>query len=146
MNVGVTGTRVGMTDAQRGTFGELMILDLRATSFHHGSCQGADVEAARIVDHVYGDACKIICHPGPDGDPYKACSDIDNEIRPPKGHFARNRDIVDETDLLIVCPREMERQERGGTWYTYDYAKKKGKRVLVCWPDGSLTIANGPNV
>ncbi len=60
------------------------------------------------------------------------------ETRPAKTHFARNRDIVDETEVLIACPCEMEHQDRGGTWYTADYALKRGKRTIIVWPDGSM--------
>ena len=46
MIIGFTGTRYSMTDAQRAAFGVLVMLDMDFQEFHHGSCQGADVEAA----------------------------------------------------------------------------------------------------
>ena len=46
----------------------------------------------------------------------------------------RDRTIVEETDVLLVCPKQMERQLKGGTWYTHDYAVKLGKPLSIIWP------------
>ena len=46
--------------------------------------------------------------------------------------------IVDNSNLLIVVPMDNERKLRGGTWYTYDYAVKKGVPVRVFYPDGRI--------
>lgn len=137
MKLGFTGTRKGMTDAQRSAFGQ-WLYGRTIAAFHHGSCQGADVQAARVVHEESRTCPVIICHPGPDGDPHKACSGVDSEIRPPKTHFARNRDIVDETDCLVAAPCDMTEQPRGGTWYTVNYARKQGKSVAIIWPDGRV--------
>lgn len=144
MIVGFTGVRHGMTDAQRAMLGTVALIDIKSmiTEFHHGGCQGADVEAARLVSHMFGEGVRIICHPGPLGDKHQEISGVDDERLPAKTHFARNRDIVDACDVLLVCPMQMEYQPRGGTWYTHDQAVKKGKRVIICWPDGTtLDIA-----
>lgn len=140
MIVGVTGTRKGFTDAQRASFGSLLIFDLahRLMEFRNGSCQGVNVEAARLVRHIYAHTARIVCHPGPDGDPHRECSGVDDEVLPPKTHFARNRDIVNSSDVIVICPCDMEHQSRGGTWMTHDFAKKVGKPVFVVWPDGSV--------
>jgi hypothetical protein len=135
MRVGFTGTRKGMTASQAAVFEGLVELP---TEFHHGSCKGADVEAARIVRRTFIVHVPVICHPGPNGDPCQEPSGVDDERREPKTHFARNRDIVNETDRLIACPCDMTEQSRGGTWYTVSYARKKGKPVTIIWPDGSI--------
>ena len=137
MKVGVTGTREGMTSSQVFAFGGLECLD-SIREFHHGSCCGVDVGTARLVKGHLGDTVEIHRHPGPLDDPNQEDSGVDTVIHEPKNHFARNRDIVDAVDLLIVVPREMERQERGGTWYTMGYAEKKGKQIKVIWPDGTV--------
>lgn len=140
--LGFTGTRHGMTDGQRASFGSLIVFDLLPTEFHHGSCQGADVEAARLVEHVTDGGsipCRIVCHPGPDGDPHQQQSGVDDETLPGKTHFARNRDIVDGTDALVAAPAQMEGQQFGGTWYTIRYARKTGKPLWIVWPDGTVT-------
>lgn len=141
MKIGFTGTRHGMTDAQRANFGVLMTFDFPPTEFHHGSCQGSDVEAAIVIRHI-SQECVIICHPGPDNDEFRCDSGVDNHVLPGKTHFARNRDIVNACEVLIATPYEMERQKHGGTWYTIWFAAKQGKRTLVILPDGTITTYN----
>ena len=114
MIIGFTGTRHGMSLEQIQSFRQL-IAEKQPTGFHHGSCCGADVEAARIVRDIRKGAICIEVHPGPEGDLHQTDSGQDNIFHKPKTHFARNRDIVDICDMLIACPLEMERQERGGT-------------------------------
>lgn len=132
--IGFTGTRNGMTDAQKVTvarkFAEWVCL-------HHGDCVGADADAHAIAERL---GMEIIIHPP-----------IDNKLRAyckapvilsPATHFARNRNIVNGTDGLIATPRLMVREERGGTWYTIDYAVKVGKPAWIVWPDGSCAHQN----
>jgi hypothetical protein len=54
----------------------------------------------------------------------------------PKSFFARNRDIVDETDMLIATPAT--KKETGGTWYTINYSRKQKKQRVIVYPDGSI--------
>ena len=42
--------------------------------------------------------------------------------------FKRDRFIVDQCDLLLVV---WDGEKIGGSWYTYNYAKKQGKNVLL---------------
>lgn len=135
MNLGFTGTRNGMSDAQAAVF-EGMLTDVSV--FRHGSCQGADVEAARIIRKVYGQKVKIIALPGPDDDHYRQDSGVDDEVLPGRTHFARNRAIVAGSDMMIATPAANTWQERGGTFYTANYSIKVGKPLIVIWPDGSI--------
>lgn len=136
MKIGITGTREGATDYQLievCKFFETLSGDVE---LHHGDCSGVDIEVAAMA-REYG--FKIVCHP-----PIK--TEIQghfggDEIRPPKGYQERDRAIVDETDMLVVVPLQKEWQPKGGTWYTHDYAVKKGKPVLVIFPvDGPVDI------
>lgn len=139
MKVGFTGTRQGMNVSQlEVAFGTIMLFDLQATEFHHGSCKGADVQAAREARKVCGSGLRIIAHPGPEKDDCREHSGVDNEMRPNKNHFARNRDIVNETDLLIASPQDWRDMPRGGTWFTVNYAAKVGKPCWIIWPDGAV--------
>jgi hypothetical protein len=54
----------------------------------------------------------------------------------PKSFFARNRDIVDETDMLIATLAT--KKETGGTWYTINYSRKQKKHRVIVYPDGSI--------
>lgn len=117
-----------MSERQR----DLLLETLRSrhiTEFHHGDCIGADDEAADLVSENFPDI-KIVCHP-PIDETHRAFNNKHQEIRVQKKHFARNRDIVDETDFTTAAPLTTEHQDHGGTWYTHDYAIKKKKETLV---------------
>lgn len=43
-------------------------------------------------------------------------------------YFRRDRRIVDDCDLLLVV---WDGKENGGTYYTYSYAKKNNKNILI---------------
>ena len=145
MKIGFTGTRHGLTDSQRAALGTLIVFDIESkpVQFHHGACKGADAEAAALVRHIDPDSF-IVAHPGKSaaGDDNEWLDDdsleASDEVRDASTHFARNRDIVDETEMLIGCPGVGTWQSRGGTFYTMDYARKKNKPVKVIWPDGRI--------
>jgi hypothetical protein len=134
MRLGFTGTRAGMTAEQRAAF-IWWLHQWMPDEFHHGDCVGSDDESATIV-HVEIPKCKIVCHP-PIDTKLRAYNTFHQEIREPKTHFARNRDIVDETDKTVGTPREIKWQPRGGTWYTLDYAIKCAKPPAILWPNGT---------
>lgn len=131
--IGFTGTRNGMTNVQMGTLDSLL-RDMQPEVFHHGDCVGADAEAATITD-LLGWGIRVVCHP-PIDEKDRAFTRAD-ETREPKTYFARNRDIVDECDLLIGASFGPTEHSSGGTWYTIRYAQKVGKPVIVIWPDGT---------
>jgi hypothetical protein len=54
----------------------------------------------------------------------------------PKSFFARNRDIIDETDIWIATPAT--KKETGGTWYTINDSRKQKKQRVIVYPDGSI--------
>jgi len=131
-HIGFTGTRDGLTWHQQSTLDE--ILQLRGSVFHHGDCVGADSDAH---DVAWRYDKRIVIHP-PSDDRLRAHRLTDHgEYREPKPYLDRNRDIVDESDLLIACPRETSEQAKGGTWYTVRYARNQGKPVTIVWPDGT---------
>ncbi len=132
MILGFTGTRHGMTEAQQRAVERALE---GCTEFHHGMCKGADEQAGERANRR---GIQVICHPGPNGDPWRGAFHHDDEIRPPKKHLARNRDIVNGCDRLIATPAENAPQPRGGTWYTIRYAVKVGKPVTIIYPDGII--------
>jgi hypothetical protein len=136
MKAGFTGTRNGMTDAQKEEF-VCLLATLGVTEFHHGDCVGADDEAANICREFQLGKGVIIAHP-PINEKSRAWNRFATETRHPKPYHERNHDIVDETEVLIATPFERKRQAFGGTWSTVRYAESKQKRVYVILPDGSL--------
>lgn len=131
MKIGVTGTRSGMSETQIEAVHEfLQQFDPTTTELHHGDCVGVDAEVAEMAKML---GIRVVCHP-PEKTELRAWFDSD-ETRNPLSYFARNRNIVDETDQLMVVPYQDSHQPHGGTWYTHDYAKKKGKDPVVFFPN-----------
>lgn len=133
MKIGFTGTRDGMTREQVSALNALLPIADPSSEFHHGDCLGADAEAHDIAT---GCGCRTVSHP-PIKDALRAFKKAD-EYRDPKSYFARNRDIVEETDYLIAAPKEFAEQVKGGTWYTVRFARENDKRVLIIRPDGAI--------
>ena len=130
MKIGVTGTRSGMNDLQiEEVFEYLQQFNPSDTELHHGDCVGVDAQVAEIAKML---GMRIVCHP-PEKTDMRAWFDSD-ETRMPLSYFVRNRNIVDETDQLLVVPYQDSYQTNGGTWYTHDYAKKKNKNLVVFFP------------
>jgi hypothetical protein len=130
IKIGITGTRYGMNETQFELIHEYLN---RKEKFeiHHGDCNGVDAEVACLAKEL---GHYIVSHP-PISTELRAYTEYD-EIREPLGYLARDRKIVESTDFLIVVPNTPEWQSRGGTWYTHDYAVKKGVMVDVLYPSG----------
>lgn len=118
MVIGFTGTRTGMSYAQRQQFAQIFGLLMRAAeqlgvgiTFHHGAAAGADMQACALAEH--DGLVSIVAHPA-GNDP-----------------LARNRDIVAESDMLIAAPLTDLEEVRSGTWATVRYARKAGKPVIM---------------
>jgi hypothetical protein len=156
MRIGITGTRDGMTLDQEYRFQRIIIkLDIeeKITEYRGGDCIGVDDETTYLMyDYSMGNLpiiekgnlitngknpIKLICHP-PLKEDLRAWNPHYDLILPAKSYFARNRDIVDNSDVVIVIPKQMSHQTYGGTWQAHDYAVKKGKRVIIIWPDGTV--------
>lgn len=141
--VGFTGTQRGLTKEQKVSLGRVLLFDVAgeaAHSFHHGDCVGADEEAHGLASHW---GIRIVLHP-PDNDAKRAfCVNVrpdlwdEIEVREAKPYLLRNREIVDETEVLVACPGGPE-ELRSGTWSTVRYARKLGRPVVIVWPDGKV--------
>ncbi len=131
MKVGFTGTRKGLTHEQRDKL-ENILWDLSVDEFHHGDCIGADAESHDVALKL---SLYTIIHP-PIVSDLRAFKEADSH-REPKSYFARNRDIVNESDTLIATPAT-EEETIGGTWYTINYAIKIHKPVIIINPNGEI--------
>lgn len=131
--VGFTGTRDGMTDAQKATVEEIVV-KLRPSWAHHGDCVGADGDFHQIAKRH----ASVMIHPP--SDPKLRARLVGDDIAEEKPYLDRNRDIVHAADVLIATPRTTAATIRGGTWYTVKYARRMGKTVVIVWPDGSTLI------
>ena len=134
----MTGSRNGMTVKQKTMFVNFL-WKYSVTTLHHGDCIGADDDSDTLArEH----GASLVIHPPIKDDlrAWNTCRDED-EMREEKGYFARNRDIVDETNILVGFPGTFS-ETKGGTWYTINYGKKQNKTVYIIWPDGRLELVS----
>lgn len=141
MIVAFTGTRNGLTPAQERTLA-VLLTNLKPGIFFHGGCRGADLHAEVVClrcDHVM----TIRCFPGDDKqlqNALKRKTNVDKHhnlqysIWSPQPYLVRNRDMVDQADLLIAAPSSLVEERSSGTWSTVRYARKVGKPVVVLDP------------
>jgi hypothetical protein len=132
-HIGVTGTRKGMTNYQMRCVNSFLV-DLASSkkptrvALHHGDCVGVDLEVAELAASI---GMWVVCHP-PINKELRAYHESD-EIRAPAGYMSRDRDIVRESICLMVVPMD-EYVASGGTWYTYNEARKMRKITEIFWP------------
>lgn len=137
--IGFTGTQNGMTKEQSQKF-DSFLASTDGMIFRHGGCIGADEQAHYITLDT---GLKIIVHPGvnKNGVAAKRGTFVGaHEILEEKFYLDRNKDIVNNADMMIATPAEFEEQERGGTWSTIRYARRVDIPLAIILPDGSLTI------
>jgi hypothetical protein len=141
MILGFTGTRCGMTEEQLEAFRRLFSAPPYADpdEFHHGCCPGSDEDATVAVYDLTCDDTVIQAHPSTLAHlTSQKAIDLSREDHPPLPPLDRNRVIVNACHVLIACPKGPEEQ-RSGTWATVRYARKRGKRIVIIWPDGTIT-------
>lgn len=137
MIVGFTGTRFGMTDQQKETVASLLE-GFDAVQVRHGDCVGADVDFHLIA---LSRGSEVLIHP-PKNEKLRAfCHGKGVTVLPAHSYLKRDRDIVVGSDVLIACPKTMEEESKGGTWYTVGYARTKQKSYVIVWPDGNRSYS-----
>lgn len=155
----MTGTRRGMTAAQKTRFAEGLkrCLDQDQqrnpdpakpedfTTLVHGDCMGADADAHLIA---YEMGLDIWIYPGIDRfgcSPSRAfCGgDVDRVRLMPEGrYFPRNQDIVRKGRFLVGFPGKDHVESHGsGTWHALHFARTIAKPMRIVWPDGHVTTS-----
>lgn len=57
-----------------------------------------------------------------------------------KPPLVRDDDIAIDCDVLVACPAGTEASlPRSGTWATIRRARKLSRKIIIIWPDGSVT-------
>jgi hypothetical protein len=129
--VGFTGTRSGMTDAQK----------VKVRYALEKWLEGGKVDFHNICRELKLDVFKRPSN----WESTTANTDatLPDGIEPMRP-YARNREIAKASDRMLACPPNFEFIEHSGTWYTLNYASKKlGKRVTIVFPDGTSEVRNG---
>jgi hypothetical protein len=113
------------------------------SEFHHGCCVGSDEFAHRIAKSCLDTGLdQIVLHPPANGAQEMEYTEWDygNCLwYTKKDYLARDRDIVNETDILLALPNGPEKMRGSGTWYTIRYARNHNKKVIICDPLGKVT-------
>lgn len=130
--VGITATRHGLTDLQSIMLSQAL-RNLEAHVLHHGDCVGGDHEADVIAQHM-----KIMRIAHPPNDPKLRAFCSADVILDEKPYLDRNKDIVNECEVLIALPQTAYEQQRSGTWSTVRYARQINKPHVIIYPDGSV--------
>ena len=133
MIVGFTGTRRGMTREQRLGITRLLE-DFSPSEVHHGDCIGADSDFHSIALFL---GIPIIGHPASGIGSQRAYNKGFTQLCEPLPPLDRNKNIVDESDILVATPKGYREERRSGTWATLRYARSSGKDVIIVYPDGS---------
>lgn len=138
-HVGFTGTRDGMTVAQRESLMREMnyiIITYENLTLHHGACVGDDEQFSRwyVAIPQVAHPCNLASFSVPPAE-LKHVTEWRATLPP----LVRNRQIVEECELLIACPKGNEKADyRSGTWATIRYARKQGVAVYTILPNGTV--------
>lgn len=139
---GETGTRRGGTYRQITSVSWLWA-KFNITRLHDGDCVGVDEQLWHLAKAFRID---ISIHPPTNGKNRANCghTDLSTTILPAKPYFVRDRDIVDDSGVMVGLPmqnyepNESWRRGNGGTWYIINYTRKVGKPLAIVWPDGRI--------
>lgn len=143
MILGITGTRQGMTALQLCFCTAHLDTIFYSASFGpchliHGDCVGADEQAWAIADGLGWNTTALPST----ADPKWHANTPSTHIEQRRPSLERNRLIVDRCHLLLAFPGDGP--ERGGTWYTINYARANGRHLIIIWPDGETSHENEP--
>ena len=135
MIIGTSGSRNGMNKISKN----ILINELNKinsiTAFHHGDCKGVDEEFHNIIrDH--DKSINIIVHPPINNSLRSYCNG--NIIKKENTYLQRNKNIVNQVNLMIFLPSTNQEILRSGTWSTIRYCKKINKKYIIIFPDGSI--------
>ncbi len=136
-----TGSQQNPTYEQRKALYNLFLelIDNGFHTMHNGDCIGSDSVAWNLwvgIGVLFDEYIWTVGHP-PDIQKKRAFNRYD-KYRPEKPYLVRNKNMVNEGQLLVACPDGFEPKLRSGTWSTIRYAQKKGKPVIFVYPDGSI--------
>lgn len=129
MILGFTGTRRGLTEAQRVQLIQMLhALRSRQNVLHQGGAVGADREAMVLARQLRYD---IHWHPSTLNE-----VTFDRQYERDEWHdtyppLARNRHIAQACEVLIAAPLTDEEELRSGTWHTVRCARDLVKPVIL---------------
>jgi hypothetical protein len=124
-----------MTKEQHAAVIEILRLE-RPSLVRHGDAIGADSDFHKIAQNL---GIPIVIHPSTLIEQRAFSKGAIKEFAP-LPPLERNRIIVDSSDFIIAAPGETHEVLRSGTWATIRYAKRRGKKLYIIYPNGSYDI------
>ena len=132
MDIGFTGSQMGCNVIQR----EWLCILLKGLArrfeditLHHGDCIGADTECHQIARRS---RYKVHLHV-PVSDLKRAFCDY-NVCSSPVNYLDRNKEIVENSKLLIAVSKYPYEVLRSGTCSTIRHARKLGIGIIILYP------------
>jgi len=133
MILGFTGSQKAPSVEQFDALHELVIR-LAPAEAHHGDCIGSDY----VFHHICLELnIPVILHPPIDPKAQAFC-EFAHVVLEAKEYLVRNKDIVNESDVVIACPPTFVELQRSGTWSTWRYASKIEKETYIVYPNGKV--------
>ncbi len=128
--IGFTGTRNGMSDKQKKNVKEY--LETNKADIErvlHGGCVGSDEDFHKMCRHFRREV--YLGHSVLDPNDKSMRGNIKgaNTVHEAEPYLKRNRNIVNICDVLLATPNDYS--QRGGTWYTINNARGRGKNIEV---------------
>lgn len=127
--LGMTGTRNGMNKFQAlNAFKLIKFFD--PNELHHGAAIGADAQCHEITMLLN---IRAIAHRPSKTEFMAPCKGAIN--RSPKPYLVRDRDIVNESKLMLSFPKEeWTGYNKGGTAYTTKYSLDREVPIIIITP------------
>jgi hypothetical protein len=146
LTVGFTGTREGMTDAQKKQVSTLLHNWIEKQDdiviARQGCCVGSDEDFTIICSQIGFPAIAIVGHPPILPTYYSNKAKLlSHYMKRPMSYLSRDRSIVNSSTRLIATPLQPEPQfnASGGTWYTINFARRnKMMPIYIVYPDGKV--------
>ena len=133
--IGFTGSRNGMSPMQkaavRGALAKFIAKLGPGAVGLHGDCVGADAGFDSLCVELGIDR---MCRPSSLA--YARAYTGAREIGMPKHPLIRNREIVNDSVVIIGAPHSYKEVLRSGTWATLRYARNVGRTIQIIAPDG----------
>ncbi len=135
MILGFTGTRRGMTPAQRAALADCVsALPARAV---HGGAVGADEEFDAFLVRIGMAPQNIDVYPASAGRWIKWV-DAGRTTYAVAEPLVRNRTIALGCDYLVAAPATAHEVLRSGTWATVRRARRAGRSIVILLPGGGV--------
>lgn len=139
IRLGFTGTRQGLAPDQLSMMDGVVRRLVNISEVRHGGCVGADAQFHSVIEKL-GLLPRLTVYPGHLSAYRATLSGSGFVTMEPTNTLDRNKVIVANSDVLIVCPKEFTEVVRSGTWSTWRYAKRCKCKTIIVYPDGEVAL------